>query len=107
MTICDFVNCILVPACPNVYHDQAFKETEEYIVWTISGKRILKADGMRSEAAGQYFIDIYSKHEFSKVPARLEQLMDMYDEVTYTEPACNYDIKTGYTHYVYSVEVCV
>jgi beta-glucanase (GH16 family) len=107
MKICDFVSNVLVVACPNVYHDQAFKETDEYIVWTITGKKMLRADGMRDEAAGQYYIDIYTKKEFSEIPARLEQLMDMYDEIAYDDPACSYDIKTGYTHFVYSVEVTV
>lgn len=105
MKIYDLVTNIFVRACPATYHDVAEKEPEEYLVWTVEGKRTFRADGMQDEAAGQITVDIYTKKEFSEVPERLEMLMDASDEVAYTDPAVGYDIKTGYTHYVYTVEV--
>lgn len=105
MTLCEFIEDVLIKACPNVYHDKAFKEHEEYIVWTATGKKTLRADNRQVDAAGLYMIDIYTQKEFTSIPVRLEELMDKYDEIAYSDPACNYDETTEYTHYVYSVEV--
>lgn len=105
MTVYDMVKNILLCACQNVYHRKALKEVEEYIVWNIYGKKSLRADGMQDEAVGRYIIDIYTKAEFSEVPDRLEKLCDMHDDVTIDSPACTYDEQTGYSHYVYTLEV--
>lgn len=105
MTVYDMVKQILTQACPNVYHNKALKEPDEYITWRIFGKKSFRADNMQDEAAGRYEVTVHTKKEFSDVPGELERLCDLNDEVALDDPACSYNEKTGYNHYVYILEV--
>lgn len=105
MNVYEMVNQILLKACDNVYHNKALHEPDEYIVWRIESTRALRADNMHDESSGRYQIEIHTKKEFSEVPDKLIELCDLCDEAAIDNPAISYDEKTGYTHYVYFMEV--
>ena len=105
MTVYELVRNVFCNAAEHVYHGKASQEPGEYIVWEMSGKTSLRADGTGDTAAGRYTVDIYTRKEFSEIPEKLEALMDSCDEIFWTDPACNYNETTGYRHYVYTLEV--
>lgn len=105
MDVCKMVEEILLKACDNVYHNKAQQEPDEYIVWRLYSTKGLRADGTHDELSSRYEIEIHTKIEFSKVPERLRCLCDIYNDAALDDPAISYDEKTGYTHYVYMLEV--
>ena len=62
MTILQFVN-ILLTCCPAVYHNEAFKEKSEYIVWQEIGVRPWYADNTRNEEPRLIAVDFLTKWE--------------------------------------------
>ncbi len=103
MTILEFVN-VLLECCPSVYHNDAFKEKSEYIVWQEIGVRPWYADNVRNEEPKLIALDLITKNEFSQVVENIKTKFAEY-EITYRGPDIIYHEEVDYTQYAYTVEL--
>lgn len=103
MTISKFVK-ILLEICPAVYHNEAFQEASEFIVWGEVGETYMHADNVRGEDGTLIAVDILTKKEFSDVPGRLKQIF-RENEIIYTGPEIVYHPDTEFKQYAYTVEL--
>lgn len=103
MTILEFVNTLLT-CCPAVYHNHAFKEKSEYIVWHEIGVRPWYGDNTRNEEPSLIAVDLLTKNEFSEVVNNLKTAFAEH-EITYRGPDIIYHEEVDYTQYAYTVEL--
>ncbi|MBQ1295224.1 MAG: hypothetical protein IIY21_14370 [Clostridiales bacterium] len=103
MTISQFVN-ILLECCTNTYHKEAYQEKAEYIVWREVSYRSMYADNIRALEPAIIAVDLFSKHEFSEIPARIKQAFKE-NEISYKGPEVIYIPEMDVTQYAYTVEV--
>lgn len=103
MTISKFVD-LLLECCSNTYHKEAFQEQTEYIVWHEISYRSMYADNIRALEPVIIAVDLFSKHEFSEIPARIKQVF-MENEIAYKGPEVIYIPEMDVTQYAYTVEV--
>ena len=103
MTISDFVK-VLLECCRNTYHKEAFQEQTEYIVWHEVSYRSMYADNIRALEPAIIAVDLFTKHEFSEIPARIKQIFREY-EIAYKGPEVIYIPEMGVTQYAYTVEL--
>lgn len=95
---------VLLDACPNVYHDKAHEEPNEFIVWTEIGENGFRAENGVDEYAERYSVAVYTQEEFSDIPDKLRYLFSEND-YAWEDPTVYYDEKTNYKVISYAVEV--
>lgn len=103
MTILEFVN-LLLTCCPAVYHNEAFKEKSEYIVWQEIGVRPWYADNTRNEEPRLIAVDFLTKNELSPTVDTIRTVF-AENEITYRGPDIIYHEEVDYTQYAYTVEL--
>ena len=103
MTILQFVD-VLLECCRATYHNEAFQEQSEYIVWHEVGYRSIYADNVRVNEPVMIAVDFLTKHEFSEVPERIKEAFKEHD-IHYRGPEIIYHEDMGFRQYAYTVEL--
>lgn len=72
MNLCDFVN-VLLSVTDRVYQDEANQEPGEYIVWTETSEKSIRADDSEAECAARINVMVYTDKPFSQIPQKLKK----------------------------------
>lgn len=96
---------ILLTALPNkVFHNEAYQQSDNYLVWYELGNKNLRADNKTAEKCHRIAVDYFTKKEYDEFPAELEIVFDE-NGIAYDDIEIMYEDDTNYTHYAWSVEV--
>lgn len=102
MNLRDFVN-MLLSVTDKVYQDEAYEEPEEYIVWTMTADRSLRADNGESECAKRINVRIFTADPFTQLPDKLKAALNEYD-IAYEDMQYQFvgETKSGLKYGIYS-----
>ena len=96
MTLAGFKD-ILTSFEVDVFHFEAYKATNDYIVW-----RELEEI---AESGMSIAVDFYTKQEYSTIPERITKRLELCDEIAVEQPTVIYDEDTKLIHYAWTCEV--
>ncbi len=105
MTVKEFRDVLCGLEGVEVFHKEAHKSSDNYIVWNELGGLSLDADGNRTETGMRISVGFYTKQEYSVIPTELELMLCEYDDICLDGPEIDYEEDTGFTHYEYLAEV--
>jgi hypothetical protein len=103
MTLQEFSK-VLLAVTDKVYHLEAWKESDEYIVWQeIQGRSAYGDDG-RFATVKRVQVDLFTKEEF---PELLDKLLETLEAngVAFDDPVPDYDSDTKVMRYIIQCEV--
>ncbi len=104
MTIKDFKNLLIQSGVP-VYHQQAHKQINKYIVWAETSQKSLKADGATAETTAIVAVDYYTNTEYDDTFNNFLLFLETFDEISVSDCDIEFDSNTGYTRYMTTIEV--
>ena len=104
MTLKEFRNILLVALPGKVFHNEAYQQSDNYLVWYEVGKKSLRADNKTAENCHRIAVDYFTKKEYDEFPAELEVIFGE-NEIAYDDVEIMYEEDTNYTHYAWSLEV--
>lgn len=105
MTLREFRDILCSIPDVSVYHRNAYKSDDNYIVWQEVGEISLDGDGVPAEKGVRIAVDFYTKTEYSEIPAQITETLSVCDDICIDDPVIDYEDDTGYTHYAYTAEV--
>jgi hypothetical protein len=103
MTLQEFSQ-LLLTVTENVYHFEAWKESNEYIIWQELQPRSMHSDNGRSEVIQRVQVDLFTKEEFTELLDKLLEVLEAND-VAFDDPIPDYDSETKVMRYIIQCEV--
>lgn len=95
---------MLLEVTPNSYHQEAWQQSDEYIVWAEDSENgAVYADNRKQMQILDVTIDVYTKEEYPKIVERLQQAFND-NEIPYKLLSIQYEKDTKYTHYEYLIQ---
>lgn len=104
MTLAGFKD-ILTSFEVDVFHFEAYKATNDYIVWRELEGIGLSGDNQIAESGMLIAVDFYTKQEYSTIPERITKRLELCDEIAVEQPTVVYDEDTKLIHYAWTCEV--
>ncbi len=104
MTLQDFKD-ILLTVLDNVYHFEAYKESEEeYIVWQETSESGIFGSNRQIGAVKKVQVDLYSRKEFTGTFDKLKAVLNE-NEISFEVADIDYSRETKRTRYIIECEV--
>lgn len=104
MNLREFRDMLLTALPGKVFHNEAYQQSDNYLVWYEVGKKSLRADNKTAENCHRIAVDYFTKKEYDEFPAELEVIFED-NEIAYDDVEIMYEEDTNYTHYAWSLEV--
>lgn len=104
MKCLDMIRDALLTVTPNVYHYEAFKKTDRYIVWAEDGAHGDYADNSMVTQVITGTVDLFTKMENDPYFDAVQDALNSID-IAWGLNSIQYEDSTGYTHYEWSWEV--
>ena len=94
----------LLTVSKDVYHFEALKKKDKYIVWAEDGEgNSGHADNKKNQVI-QGTIDYFTKDDADPVVEEIQEALELY-EISYKLNSVQYEDETEYIHYEWSWEV--
>jgi hypothetical protein len=103
MTLQEFSK-VLLSVTDKVYHLEAWKESDEYIVWQEIQNRSSYGENGRFATVKRVQVDLFTKEEFSELLDKLLETLEEND-VASDDPVPDYNKDTKVMRYIIQCEV--
>ena len=87
-----------------VFHLEAAKSENRYIVWREVREKTLRANGKVAIRISVIAIDYFTKEEYDDLPKKIESAIDSIG-AAHSDAEIDYESDTGYSHYAWTCEV--
>ncbi|HHY28088.1 MAG TPA: hypothetical protein GX523_15335 [Desulfitobacterium dehalogenans] len=104
MKCLDNIRDALLTVTENVGHYEAFKKTDQYIVWAEDGGYSGHGDNRSTTKVVTGTIDYFTKNEGDPNVEAIQNALDSID-IAWSMNSIQYEDKTGFLHYEWVFEV--